>query len=132
MTQPGKPRLDPRVRIGLRIDVKPRWNGATSVAMETVDISVSGVALRSPINLPLKTQVSVSLQLPRTAAQAATEVTCEAVVVSVDEIGRTREQWRVGLYFLDMKGSAQLALRRFIYSALEASTGAQRSGMRRG
>src|SRR5678815_3009751 len=61
MTLPGEPRCDPRIRLCVAIDATPRWKGGTRVAMETIDISVNGAAVLSPINLPLKTQVSVCI-----------------------------------------------------------------------
>ena len=122
MTLPGEPRCDPRIRLRVAIHATPRWKGGTRVAMETIDISVNGAAVLSPINLPLKTQVSISIHLPGFAGQASMDLSCEAVVVNVEEIGHTRRQWRVGIYFLDMHAAGQLALKRFVYTALEASS----------
>ncbi|HEY3177016.1 MAG TPA: PilZ domain-containing protein [Candidatus Polarisedimenticolia bacterium] len=120
MIQSGMPRLDPRVRLRLRLDVTPRWNGARRVQMETIDLSGAGAALLSPVYLPLKTQVLVSLRLPRLAGEGAVDLEVEAVVVNVEEIGHEREWWRAGVYFLNLSQPDQHALRRFVYRALEA------------
>src|SRR5678815_499572 len=122
MTLPGEPRCDPRIRLCVAIDATPRWKGGTRVAMETIDISVNGAAVLSPINLPLKTQVSVCIHIPAYAGQAPMDLGCEAVVVNVEELGHTRRQWRAGIYFLDMPAAEQLFLKRFVYTALEASS----------
>lgn len=127
MSQAGAPRLDPRVRLRLRIDVTPRWSGALPVRMETVDLSGNGAALQSPIFLPLKTQVSIALTLPAVGGRGVTSIACEAVVVNIEEIGHTRERWRAGVYFLNLSKPEQEALRRFVYSALEVADGRQAS-----
>ena len=114
-----EPRLDPRVRLCMRIDVTPRWNDGQTVTMETVDVSASGAACRSPINLPLKTQVGVVLRLPPAPSEPARTIACEAVVVNNEEIGRSRDAWRVGLYFMLMKLEDREAVRRFIFRNLE-------------
>ena len=119
MNQAGAPRLGPRARVRLRIDLTPRWDGALSVRMETIDLSGSGAAVRSPIFLPLKTQVSVDLALPPVGGRGAIRILCEAVVVNVEEIGHTRQLWRAGIYFLDLGERERSALKRFIYGAAE-------------
>jgi len=103
----------------MRIDVTPRWNDGQTVTMETVDISASGAACRSPIHLPLKTQVGVVLRLPAAPSEPARTIACEAVVVNSEEIGRSRDEWRVGLYFMLMKLEDREAVRRFIFRNLE-------------
>ena len=120
-----KPHLDPRLRLRLRIDVEPRWKGGVPVPMETIDLSACGAACRSPICLPLKTQVSVILHLPPAPGRAAHELKCEAVVVNTEEIGHSREEWRAGIYFLNLKESDREILRRFIFTVMEESSAPQ-------
>lgn len=120
MPQTGDPRLDPRLRARLRIDVTPRWDGAVKVRMETSDLSGTGAALQSPIFLPLKTQVFVELELPPVPGQGAIRLRCEAVVVNIEELGHERAAWRAGIFFLNLSEPDQRALRRFVYSAREA------------
>jgi c-di-GMP-binding flagellar brake protein YcgR len=88
--------------------------------METIDLSGCGAALLSSIYLPLKTQVSVAMRLPAIAGQRDVDLKFEAVVVNIEEIGHERKRWKAGLYFLNITQPDQQALKRFVYSALEA------------
>jgi len=117
-----RPQLDPRLRVGLRAEVSPHWQGGAPVSMETIDLSASGAAIRSPICLPLKTQLSIALHLPAVAGQAARNVSCEAVVVNTEEVGHSRSEWRVGAYFLNLKEPDRESLRRFIFLVMDASS----------
>ena len=121
------PRLDPRARVCLRVDVTPRWAGAHAVRAGTLDLSVSGAICRSPEYLPLKMQVHVELHLPATARQAARRVSCEAVVVGEEQRGE--KDWRVALYFLGLGGEDHEAVRRFVFEILEAGRQGQTASM---
>lgn len=116
-------RLDPRLKLRLPIEVTPRWDGGEPVVLEAVDLSITGTACRGPVHLPLRTQVGVRLNLPSARAgdgSAAVSLVCEAVVVNIERIGRTRFEWRTGLYFLDLRGEVREALRRFIYDTIRS------------
>lgn len=123
MDTDNQARLDPRVRLRLWVDVTPGWQGARQVRMETIDLSINGAALMSPIFLPLQTQVSVDLKLPPLPDQAAFELKCEAVVVNIEEVGHGKRIWRAGLYFLNLRQQDHSSLRRFVYGALAAIDG---------
>lgn len=91
--------------------------------METLDLSTTGAACASPIDLPLQTQVGVWLRLPPRASDppgtAGRNIECEGVVVNVERVGRGGGEWRAGLFFLQMKGEDQEALRRFIFEIIQ-------------
>jgi len=112
----------------MRIEVTPRWKDGRTVVMETVDVSASGTACRSPINLPIKTQVGVVMSLPAIPPDPPHVVSCEAVVVNNEEIGHARDEWRAGLYFMDLRDEDREALRRFIFRALANWSEQQRVG----
>lgn len=119
MSENSRTRLDPRVSLRLRADVTPRWAGANGFGMEIFDLCASGAACRSPVFLPLKTQVGVVVRLPEIPDLPAREISCEAVVISIEQ-GRARDEWRAGLYFLNLTDQDREALRRFVFRALEA------------
>jgi len=112
----------------MRIEVTPRWKDGQTVVMETVDVSASGAACRSPINLPIKTQVGVVIRIPAIPPEPDRVVSCEAVVVNSEQIGRARDEWRAGLYFMNLRPEDSEALRRFIFRALETWSEQQRIG----
>ena len=123
MDTDNQARLDPRVRLRLWVEVTPGWQGARCVRMETFDLSSTGAALMSPICLPLRTQVRVEMKLPPLPELAAFEIKCDAVVVNIEEIGHTRQCWRAGLYFLNLRQGEHSLLRRFVFGALAAIDG---------
>jgi len=132
MVQDGNARLDPRVRLCLRFKATPRWKGATCVEMETLDLSATGLACRSPINLPLKTQIGIVLALPALKDTPATRLRCEAVVVNSEHVGRAPGEWRAGLYFLDLSASDRELLRRFVFMARDTTHALEDAALARG
>lgn len=118
MQQTGGGRLDPRVTVNLRVDIEyPARSGAWARS-ESFDLSASGVYIRSAQTFPLKAQVSCRIFLPPVAGEPDRLIDAQAVVVRVNPPDDGSQEWRFGLYFVEVRPEDLEAIRRFVFSTL--------------
>jgi len=116
VAEEGKPRLDPRIAVRLRVDVQYPLGGAHWRRAETFDLSASGSCLRCDLDLPLKAQVGCRMYLPPAGGEEDHLIDTDAVVVRVDAPEQGTREWRYGLYFLNLSEADLQVLRKFIFA----------------
>ena len=118
MSQRGGGRLDPRVTVNLRVDIEyPARSGSWSRS-ESFDLSASGVYIRCSDTLPLKAQVSCRIFLPPVGGEPDRLIDAQAVVVRVNPPDDGSQDWRYGLYFVEVGPQDLEAIRRFVFATL--------------
>ncbi|MBI3449703.1 MAG: PilZ domain-containing protein [Acidobacteria bacterium] len=122
MAAEGKPRLDPRIAVRLRVDIQYPLRGAHWRRGETYDLSASGSCCRCELDLPLKAQVGCRIYLPPAGGEGESLIDTDAVVVRVDSPEPGSREWRYGLYFVNLSETDFQSLKRFVYASREAVT----------
>jgi len=115
----GKPRLDPRIAVGVRADVQYPLRGVQWCRAETIDLSASGCYLSCDLDMPLKAQVGCRLYLPPVGKEEDHLIDTEAVVVRVDSPEPGKKEWRYGLYFLNLNEADLQVLRKFVFASIQ-------------
>jgi c-di-GMP-binding flagellar brake protein YcgR len=118
----GKPRLDPRIAVRLRVDVQYPLGSSHWRRAETFDLSASGSYLRCDLDLPLKAQVGCRLYLPPAGGEEDHLIDTDAVVVRVDAPEPGAREWRYGLYFLNLSEADLQVLRKFVFATYQGAS----------
>lgn len=113
-----EPRVDPRARVRVPIQVLDAETHAARMPIETIDLSAGGAFCRAPENVQLKSQIRIRIELPD--GEAAPLLT-DAIVLRVDSDAGARAGVRgflVALYFLNLRFADRQRLQRFIFARL--------------
>jgi hypothetical protein len=99
-------------RIAFKVEVVVSW-GATALAAQTVDLSLGGIYLTTPLRIPLQERVDVHITAPEGFSPRA--LTARALVVRHDDRG-------MGLVFTSMDFESFFALTQFVTEGLGDQT----------
>ena len=95
-------------RIPFKVDVTVTW-GSTTVAAQTVDLSLGGVYVTASLKIPLQERVDVRVTAPKGFSPSS--LTASALVVRRDDQG-------MGLVFTSMDFESFFILTRFVSEGL--------------
>jgi len=95
-------------RITFKVDMTVTW-GSTTVAAQTVDLSLGGVYLTTPLRIPLHERVDICITVPKGFSPSS--LTASALVVRWDDQG-------MGLVFTSMDFESFFILTRFVSEGL--------------
>ena len=120
--QKKEKRANPRVKE--RFPVRIISGGKTYRGM-SCDISLGGIACKSPVSLPVSTSVRVDLILPGShTSPSQREVVCRAKVVRREQPGESGvKDYRLALGFNKISKKAQQGLADFIWRKLSSRPG---------
>ncbi len=118
MPDKAQARIDPRVAADFRVDLEYPWqSGAWSLA-RSLDLSSSGIYVGSESDLPLKAQVGCRIHLPSPPPEDGTLIEAQAIVVRINPPVDGTEEWRYGLYFVELSEIDAEAIRKFIFAKI--------------
>ena len=95
-------------RIPFKVDVTVAW-GATTVAAQTVDLSLGGVYITASLKIPLHERVDVRITVPKNVSPNS--LTASALVVRQDDEG-------IGLVFTGMDFDSFFTLTQLVSQGL--------------
>ena len=116
MSQPSERRRHPRVSIELPLRLTLQDG---TVDSHIVNLSESGIRLRTPSPLPLMTRVQIALELPdKAGSSGAAAVAITGVIVRCVETPGQDNPYDTAIFFEDLSDSARGHIARFVQSNL--------------
>lgn len=118
MPEKAKARIDPRISAEFRVDLEYPWGCGDWSRARSLDLSTSGIYVGTERDLPLKAQVGCRIHLPENGSGARKIIQAQAIVVRVKGPKTGSQEWRYGLYFVELSESDAEALRRFVFASV--------------
>lgn len=115
----SEPRVDPRARVRVPIQVLDADTHAPRTLIETVDLSAGGAFCRAAEEVPLKSQIRIELP----DSKGSPPILTEAIVLRVDRDTSARAGvggFLIALYFLNLRFADRQRLQRFIFAQLSS------------